>query len=75
MGMSDLVAFGTMGAAALCGVGCLASLLLALPISMVAVGKYNIYFSNKQGDLSWSLLQRRKRIVIYYVEKFVRKSQ
>ena len=26
-------------------------------------------------DISWSLLQRQKRIVIYYVKKFVRKSQ
>ena len=48
MGLSDFFAVGAMGTAALCGVGCLASLLLALPISMVAVGKYNIYLSNKQ---------------------------
>ena len=26
-------------------------------------------------DISWSLLQRQKRIVIYYDKKFVRKSQ
>ena len=40
MGKSDCFAVGAMGTAALCGFGCLASVLLALPISMVAVGKY-----------------------------------
>ena len=48
MGLSDFFAVGAMGTATLCGVGCLASLLLALPITMVAVGNY-IYLSNKRG--------------------------
>ena len=35
-----------------------------------------IAFVNGQDDIKiWSLLQRQKRIVIYYVKKLVRKSQ
>ena len=33
------------------------------------------FLTNFLTNISWSLLQRQKRIVIYYVKKFVRKSQ
>ena len=36
--LDDVLAVGAMGTAGLCVFGCLASILLALPISMVAVG-------------------------------------
>ena len=37
-----------------------------------------IFFANenikKAGYISWSLLQRQKRIVIYYIKKFIKES-
>jgi hypothetical protein len=39
------------------------------------LGTYPDHVEDRDNVISWSLLQRQKLIVIYYVKKFIRKSQ
>jgi hypothetical protein len=41
----------------------------------ISVAELPLLHNGAKWNNSWSLLQRQKRIVIYYIKKFVKESQ